>query len=385
MQYDLALCSCWADLADRTLPETAKIRLGISGVQLASSWCHAAYWASWTSCIESVREELGFASVTDCLEALPVLTAKLENARQGLSQQGLVLSQGAELPDALRQAYPQRLLVGHVQKKIVTGLHQSLDRARSAELRGAGGPGAAGFLQYPSDASCAMEDVFWSAALRQRLGLPRAELSQGQLSNSSSQCCCRNRQGQVCGQPLDPNGFHALTEQSGGGVLARHRRVAKAVGGLVARWRQTTPLFEQRVPGWDRPRQRPQPGQDPIERAILDVEFATGQGRRWIDVTVRHPAAGSQSAIQACSRRNGEPSRRAEKEKHERYPGDQLTAFAVETPGRIGLEARTWLLNEVRCLPTDIQMAELTRAYKVISCALQVETVRQLRRAAGLR
>ena len=162
--------------------------------------------------------------------------------------------------------------------------------------------------------------------MRQRVTLPRAELSQGQLLRASTACCNRNGQGQVCRQELDSDGFHALTEQLGGGVLVRHNRLANAVGGLVARWWQTTPLFEQRVLAWDRPRRRLQAGQDPIERAILDLEYATQAGRRWIDVTVRHLAAGDLSAVGACSRRDGEAGRRAEKAKHEvsRRPAHSL-------------------------------------------------------------
>ena len=285
----------------------------------------------------------------------------------------------------MRQSYPQRLLVGHVQKKIRAALLQSLPCPESAELRGGGGPGAAGYLLYPSDANCSMENTFWSAALRCKLGLERAELGSQELAQARPTCALQNAQGQTCGRVLDSRGFHALTDQNGGGVLARHNRLSQAVGGLVRRWRRCSPLYEQWVPSWDRPRRRSAPNQDPIERAILDIEYAAEEGRRWIDVTVRHPTAGDAVAQRAASRKDGEAGRRAEREKHERYPGEQLTAFALETHGRIGAEARLWLLREVRQLPVDIQPFELSRAYKVVSCALQTEVVRQLRRAAGVR
>ena len=390
-RYDAVLVRCWEDLAERPFSSEATTRLGLPtklggcGVQLASTRCHAAFWATWTAALDAVTTELGHATVADCLDTLPALSAKLAAARQGLADQGMVLSAGADLADALRQPYPQRLLVGQVQKKLHAALLQTLHTPQPAEARGAGGPGAASFLQYPVDASCSMENVFWSAALRQRLALERAELSQAELTNATNTCCCRNAQGHTCGAQLDKTGFHALTDQNGGGVLVRHNRLAKAVGGLLTRWRRCTPLFEQRVPTWDRPRRRLVPGLDPVERAILDIEYAADDGRRWIDVTVRHPAAGDAAAVQACARRDGEASRRAERSKHDRYPGEQLTAFAVETPGRVGAEARLWLLSEVRQLPQDMQTAELSRAYRVISCALQTEVVRQLRRAAGVK
>ena len=91
------------------------------------------------------------------------------------------------------------------------------------------------------------------------------------------------------------------------------------------------------------------------------------------------------AARRAAARRAGEAARRAERAKHTRYPGERLTAFALETGGRLGGEARAWLLALARELPEDSQQEELARAYRVLSCALQRELAHQLRRAAGLR
>ena len=117
---------------------------------------------------------------------------------------------------------------------------------------------------------------------------------------------------------------------------------------------------------------------------MVDLEYVGEDGRRWLDVTIRHPAAGSTSHVRAAARKDGEASRRAERAKHERYPCPRLTPFAVELPGRLGAEARLWLLGQVRELPQDQQHFELSRAYKVISCAVQGDAARQLRKAAGL-
>ena len=62
-----------------------------------------------------------------------------------------------------------------------------------------------------------------------------------------------------------------------------------------------------------------------------------------------------------------------------------MTAFAVETFGRVGTEARQWLRRLTLELPEDEQVTELTRAYKVISCAVQAELAEQLRSASALR
>ena len=131
-------------------------------------------------------------------------------------------------------------------------------------------------------------------------------------------------------------GFHASTNQLGGGVLARHTRLEKAVGGLVSRWLDVKPLTEQRVPAWDRPSTRAGGAANGIEQAELDIEYVGPGGRAYIDVTVRHPAAGDISAVRAAARKDGESKRRAEQQKHERYPGPLLTPVVVETPGRLG-------------------------------------------------
>ena len=118
--------------------------------------------------------------------------------------------------------------------------------------------------------------------------------------------------------------------------MVRHAWYAKTAAGLLKRWTKQEPLLEQRVTTWDRPRQRPRPGDDPLERAVLDIEYTTGNERRWIDVSLRHPAAGTEADRTRAARKAREAARRAERTKHERYPGEALTAFAVELPGRLG-------------------------------------------------
>ena len=169
--------------------------------------------------------------------------------------------------------------------------------------------------------------------------------------------------------------------------MGRHARLAAICAGLLKRWTQQQPLMEQRVPSRDRERQ-PQASRaalDPTERAILDIEYTDNNERRWIDVSVRHPAAGSTCDVQRAARRAGEAARRGERAKHQRYPGEQLTAFIVEVPGRLGGEARQWVRRQIQELPEDMWSTELARAYKAVSCAVQTHTARQLRIAAGMK
>ena len=220
--------------------------------------------------------------------------------------------------------------------------------------------------------------------MRRRLKLRRAECNEEELQTASATCQLKTERGVVCGAALDDDGYHACTCQAGGGVVRRHGRVIKGVGSLVARWAHTTPLEEQRVPAWDRPSRSQQPGRDPLERAILDLEYSADDGRIWIDVSIRHAAAGNHSEVASAARRDGEAARRGEREKHTRYPGDRLVPFVLECGGRLGGEARQWVRAHVAQLPEDTQQLELARAYKVVSCALQGQISRQLRKAAGL-
>ena len=80
-----------------------------------------------------------------------------------------------------------------------------------------------------------------------------------------------------------------------------------------------------------------------------------------MDVTVRHAAA--EHVVARAARRPGEAARAAEREKHARYPGDRLTPFVIEAPGRLGGEARQWLVRQARSCPEDQQSFELIRAY----------------------
>ena len=100
---------------------------------------------------------------------------------------------------------------------------------------------------------------------------------------------------------------------------------------------------------------------------------------------MRDSAAGNNSEVTRAARRDGEAARRGERCKHQRYPGDRLAAFVVESAGRVGGEARQWLLRHTNELPADRRTAEQTRAYKVVSCAVQAQVAKQLRKAAGLK
>ena len=389
-RYDEQLARSWGELAERPLDDTALALLGLPaklggvGAHYAKDRRCAAFFAAGSAAVAALKEDLGCSTVADALDKLPLTAQKLDEARQGLAGQGVRLAEGATLANALQHPAPQSLLMLSVQKNKRAALLQPLPLQQQAEVRGAGGPGSTGFLNFPSEPACSVEDTDWATALRQRLHYKRAECSQAELSTASTTCQLKTAAGVTCGEQLDEHGYHSCTCQAGGGVVRRHGRTCKGVGSLVARWTSAQPLFEQRVPAWDRQSRSRQPGRDPVERAILDLEYQAEDGRIWLDISVRHPAAGSTSELAAAARRDGEAARRGEREKHARYPGDRLVPFVLECGGRLGGEARQWLRSHVAQLPEDTRQQELTRAHKVVSCALQGQVARQLRKAAGL-
>ena len=88
---------------------------------------------------------------------------------------------------------------------------------------------------------------------------------------------------------------------------------------------------------------RPVAGQ--VEHARLDLVLHDGASRLLVDVVVVSPLAGNESFRRACARRDGHACRRAEINKRNRYTSSDLIPFALETGGRLGTEARAFLLR----------------------------------------
>ena len=389
--YDVQIQQCWAEMLERDLGANSQeilglpSRLGGIGVQYASTRRFAAYLASWTAVAKEVTNDIGCSTVADSLDSLPSIAGKLEAAREGLAKQGLNLTEGGSLAAAVSQDLRQGLAVEKVQKNKQASLKQRLPQLQQAELLGASGPGAGSFLLYPSEPLCAMEDTHWETAARHRLQMEKPECRRSEEAGRTSRCSLRTAEGRICQVDLDDGGVHAATCPCGGGVVRKHARLSRLTGSLLKRWRFEEPLYEQRVPTWDRDRIDNRTGQPYVERAVLDIEYLDDDGRRWLDVSIRHSAAGSDADIRRAAKRGGEASRRGEREKHARYEGDRLVPFVLETHGRIGAEARYWLNSQISRLPPDQQAAELQRAYKCLSSTLQTQLARQLRSAAGLR
>ena len=384
--YDAQLLTCWSDLLERPLTEDSLDRLGLPlklgglGLQLARTRRNAAPWSSWAATLEGVASDLGYEVLEDFLAALPHLKAELEELRTGLVTQGAGVPPEAALGAALKKAGKQKNLVVDIQRKTKKSLEASMDVDGKADFRTAAGPGAGAFMLYPVDPDCELENPLWATTARRRLGLDRPEAGAAELGSVATNCCNRTAQGSLCGAFLDAKGRHAAACACAGGRLRKHGRLARAVAGLARRWYDAAPSLEQRIPELD---YRKPDGS--IKHAIMDIVVPFLGRRELIDVTVRQGAAGSAEHRLAASRRDGVPSRRAEQKKHARYPTRELVAFAVEGCGRLGGEARAWLKRGAYSQLGDFQVAELTRAHRVVSAAVQGETARALRAAAGLR
>ena len=152
--------------------------------------------------------------------------------------------------------------------------------------------------------------------------------------------------------------------------MARHDSLERCVGQLAARTLDPHPKLEQVVPELA----RLVDGQ--VEQGRLDVVVHDGVSRLLIDVVIVSPYAGGASFRRACSRRDGHAARRAEVAKRARYPIADLVPFAVETGGRLGADARAFL---VRCAQASDEPArELQYLYRAVSSVVQDGVARML-------
>ena len=152
--------------------------------------------------------------------------------------------------------------------------------------------------------------------------------------------------------------------------MARHDGVVRCLGLLASRCLDPKPRLEQIIPELARPVH----GQ--VGQARLDVVAHDGAARLLVDVVVVSACGGDDSFRRACARRDGHACRRAEIAKRARYPTPDLVPFALETGGRLGNDARAFL---VRCAnAADDPVKELSFLHRAVSSMLQDGVARQL-------
>jgi len=238
----------------------------------------------------------------------------------------------------------------------------------AAFLKSASGQGVGAFLEPPLDDRWVMSNTRFSTACLRRLGVPYPAYVNPPADPPA--CANATRQGNVCGARCDPIGMHQEGCAPGGGLMTRHDGIVRCVASLISRALDPKPRMEQIIP------ELAQPVHGQVGEARLDVVAHDGASRHLIDVVVVSAYAGDGSFRRACARRDGHAARRAEIAKRRRYPTGDLVPFALETGGRIGSEARAFLL---KCASRADNLAiEIQYLYRAGSSVLQDGVARQL-------
>ena len=152
--------------------------------------------------------------------------------------------------------------------------------------------------------------------------------------------------------------------------MVRHDNMVRCIASLAKRTIDPRPRTEQIIPELS----RLVAGQ--TEAARLDVIVHSGLARSLVDVTIVSSLAGDDTFRRACSRRDGHAARRAECTKRSRYPAADLVPFALETGGRLGAAARTFLMHLAD--GAEDPVAERNYLYRAVSSTLQDGVARQL-------
>ena len=241
-----------------------------------------------------------------------------------------------------------------------------------ALLRGGGGPGAGAFLRPATSPELVVPEDAFLAYVRRRL-----LLSDPQLAGAVS-CCRRGANGRVCGHPIIGDyGAHAVKCHVGGGPLRRHNALAHTLAQWLKQKCGAHVSLEQWLPHLDQPRPDGR-----VVRARLDVVFVDSDGTQHIvDISV---------ADALVSDTSGELTRRAahdfanvadrEREKPRRYPGPNIIAFVLDTQGRLGREAQTFLRYVTRDADDGVVDSTFCVAYarQALSASLARQVCSQL-------
>ena len=153
--------------------------------------------------------------------------------------------------------------------------------------------------------------------------------------------------------------------------MVRHDAIVRLLESFAKRRADPKPYLEQVVPQL----QVVVSGQ--VGTARLEVITHIGSCRHLVDVTVVSPFAGSDAFRAVCSRRDGYAARRASVSKRTKYDQADLVPFAIETGGRLGADARSFLRKLAAEAPDPT--AELTYMYWAVSALLQDGVARQFR------
>ncbi len=306
----------------------------------------------------------------------------------------------------------QKLLSKRLDQKLHTDLLATLDTPARARLHSCAGPIASAWQwASPSHLGERLEDEDYRTTARSLLGQP--------VVPANATCQNRTRTGEnagnLCGEPLCPQGHHCHRCARGGGLKARSEDVERELARIHAECGHAvnTQVY---VPQWNRWKwhcaacnRRGLTWEDAgapcstcngqleveLEEAVLDLEVRSARvPRAFVDVTVHHSVPGDAARLAAAARSGGAVNREAEAEKRRRYPDGRapwkVVPFAVETYGRLSTEALKHLRSLARARAQELPeggeeaaSALLQRWAARLAAALQRCNARRVRSALG--
>ena len=113
-----------------------------------------------------------------------------------------------------------------------------------------------------------------------------------------------------------------------------------------------------------------------VSQARMDVVAQDGCNRILVDVVVSSPYAGGERFTAMCARRDGYSARRAATAKKAKYDSPDLLSFALETGGRLGMDARSFIKKLASA--AEEPPLEVAYLYRAISATLQDGIAKQL-------
>ena len=201
---------------------------------------------------------------------------------------------------------------------------------------------------------------------------------------AGSRCQHRRQDGTLCGEPLDPHGFHAKSCEVGQSRTARHDRLRDRHANMHKDLTGHAAPTEQRVPAWDR--RHPRTGV--LQEARLDIRTHDPSTGRpiFVDWAVTCVHSTYAPRRHARAERDGLAAAQMVDAKRDRYPpreGLDLVPMVFETGGRPSDEAVSFVRSYGANLDDAGRSEVLSRIWRDISRTLQQGNAEMILSALG--
>ena len=236
-----------------------------------------------------------------------------------------------------------------------------------------------GFLETPiqrdGETPAVMPDAHFVMMLKDRLRLD--------LCPPGTRCKHRDRGGELCNEPLDSQGMHALKCEEGASRVGRHDGMRDFQAGYHQRVTGYVAAKEQRVVAWDRI--NPETGKPELAK----LDFATRDAATGlpicVDTCVACAHSGYQPRQQARANKDGLAATNAVDEKRRRYPpaGGDLVPTAFETGGRPADETAAFVRSWGHGLDPAERSEVIRYGWQQLSTVLQTGNAEMLLSALG--